>query len=397
MNGCRRQRGMVLPILLLLLSLGGLGWLLARADTGADRAARKLRQETQTNRALEMARDALLGFAANYRNTEHPNADFGYLPCPDLDGDGSSETCGTKDQPSVGRLPYRTLNLPDLRDGAWECLWYAVSGSVKNNPKADILNWDSIGQFRLIDRNGQAIMLAGDQLGLAAAIVFAPGPPLGQQQRTAGQGRCGDGQTAKAEDYLEALGGASAGIVEVRPDALAGNDRLISLTGGEIFAQLKRRTDYAQHLQSVLQAVADCLEQTGLPSPTTPQLHGLLQFGGVPTLSSLNGPCTSAEKRDLSSNWIELMRYGRCTDGSPCLASPPGTCRGVLLFGGERSSTPPQQRISLQDKLTTDQYLEAPTLAALAAGQLQTLHGTISLPFNAPDGPSWGDTALCLP
>jgi hypothetical protein len=397
MSGRRRQQGMVLPILILLLSLGGLGWLLARADTGANRVARKLQQETQTNRALEMARDALLGFAANYRNKEHPNADFGYLPCPDLDGDGSSETCGTKDQPSVGRLPYRTLNLPDLRDGAWECLWYAVSGSFKNNPKADTLNWDSIGQFRLIDWNGQAIMLAGDQLGLAAALVFAPGPPLGQQQRAAGQGRCGDGQMALAEDYLEALGGISSGIVEVRPDTLAGNDRLISLTGGEIFAQLKRRTDYAQHLQSALQAVADCLEQTGLPSPATPQLHSPLQFGGVPALNSLSGPCSSPEKRELSGNWIELMRYGRCADGSPCLSSTSGACRGVLLFGGERSRTPPQQRISLQDKLTTEQYLEAPTLTALTIGQLQALPGNISLPFNASDAPNWSDTALCLP
>jgi hypothetical protein len=109
------------------------------------------RRNAHRPRPAGLAREALLGFAATYRNKEHPNADFGYLPCPDLDGDGSSETCGGQGQTSVGRLPYLTLNLPDLRDGSGECLWYAVSGSFKNNPKADAVNWDSTGSFRLLD------------------------------------------------------------------------------------------------------------------------------------------------------------------------------------------------------------------------------------------------------
>ncbi|WP_161493234.1 hypothetical protein [Zoogloea sp. LCSB751] len=395
MTAARRQQGLVLPILIVLLSLGGLGWLLAHADNGADRAARNLKRETQTTRALEMARDALLGFAANYRNGEHPNADFGYLPCPDLDGDGSAETCGTKGQPSIGRLPYLTLNLPDLRDGSGECLWYAVSGSFKNNPKADTVNWDSIGEFRLIDRDGHPITLPGDQQGLAAAIVFAPGPPLPQQHRTAGQGRCGDGPGAQLEHYLEVLGNTGNGIVDVHLETATNNDRLVSLTSGEIFDQLKRRSDYAQHLQTNLQAVADCLEKTGLPIPPTPQHHGPLQLGNVPPLSTLSGSCTHPEKRDAASNWSELMRYGRCSSGSACLTSPEGPCRGVLLFGGERRSTALlQQRISPQDKLMTTQYLEASTLTALSAGQLHALPAQISV---VPNSTSPDDIALCLP
>lgn len=396
MTPLRRQQGMMLPILILLLSLGGIGWLLARTDTGAERAARNLRRETQTSQALATARDALLGFAANYRNKEHPNADFGYLPCPDLDGDGSSETCGTKDQPSIGRLPYRTLNLPDLRDGAGECLWYAVSGSFKNNPKADTLNWDSIGQFRLLDREGQPIMLTGDQQGLAAAIVFAPGPPLPQQHRTAGPGRCGDEHSAQLEHYVETLGGTHANIVDVLPDAEPGNDRIITLTGNQIFNQLTRRTDYAQHLQDNLQAMAACLEKAKLPIPLAAQPFGSVLLGNPPALHTLSGACINPERRDISSNWSELMRYGRCADGSPCLTSPTGTCRGVLLFGGERLGTPPtQQRITPEDKQMTTRYLETPTLDALAAGRLHGLPQQILL---APDGKAnSGDVALCLP
>ena len=174
-RGRRRQRGMFLPALLVLGALGAVGWLLSHQTSAA---SRQLRQDMQTAHALAVAREALIGFAATYRSKEHPDADFGYLPCPDLDGDGSSETCGTKDQASVGRLPYLTLNLPDLRDGAGECLWYAVAGSVKNNPKPDVLNWDSTGRFRLHDTGGTAIALPGDQTGLAAALVIASQPRL---------------------------------------------------------------------------------------------------------------------------------------------------------------------------------------------------------------------------
>ena len=172
---------MIALALVILLALTATGWLLARRDSDA---TRRLAREQRTADALRIARDALIGFAATYRNALHPDADFGYLPCPDLDGDGSSETCGAKGQTSIGRLPYLTLNLPDLRDGAGECLWYAVSGSFKNNPKADTLNWDSTGKLRLLDANGLPLMLPGDEAGLAAAIVIAARAALDVLART---------------------------------------------------------------------------------------------------------------------------------------------------------------------------------------------------------------------
>ena len=84
-RGRRRQRGMFLPALLVLGALGAVGWLLSHQTSAA---SRQLRQDMQTAHALAVAREALIGFAATYRSKEHPDADFGYLPCPDLDGDG---------------------------------------------------------------------------------------------------------------------------------------------------------------------------------------------------------------------------------------------------------------------------------------------------------------------
>ncbi len=388
-RGRRRQRGMFLPALLVLGALGALGWLLSHQTSAA---SRQLRQDLQTAHALAIAREALIGFAATYRSKEHPDADFGYLPCPDLDGDGSSETCGTKDQASVGRLPYLTLNLPDLRDGAGECLWYAVAGSVKNNPKADVLNWDSTGRFRLHDASGTAIALPGDQAGLAAALVIAAGPPRDGQHRSAGPARCGgDTEARQVREYVEALQAADAsGITPVRTSA--GNDRLMAITTDDIYRQLKRRPSYASWLQQVIQASADCL--ASLPAVVAPERVGPLELGRLPALDRLTGTCRNETLRDAVANWAEAMRYARCVGGTDCLAGIGRRCRGALIFGGERADAS-QRRVDPADRIVTRNYLEADTLAALASGQLASLPATFAI--NAPDRPASADIALCIP
>lgn len=393
------QRGMLLPAFAILLSLGGLGWLLARQDSAADRAARELAHETRTARALLIARDTLIGFAATYRNKEHPNADFGYLPCPDLNGDGSSETCGSKDQPSIGRLPYLTLNLPDLRDGAGECLWYAISGSFKNNPKASVVNWDSSGSFRLLDGSKQTIVLPGDQEGLAVAIVIAAGPPLAGQERAPGPGRCGGDQEARhIQHYVESLGAVSGtGIIDVRNDTPDSNDRIAAITGGDIYRQLKSRDTYAPHLQTVLQATADCLQTARLPRPVEPTPSGAVEIGRLPALDRISGPCNKDTLRDATGNWGEMMRYARCIDGTDCLTGTSNKCAGALLFGGERlNGSTPQRRTNTEERKSTEQYLEPATLAALATGQVSGLPARIALPFATRTNTASADVALCL-
>lgn len=390
----RLQRGMFLPALLVLAALGAAGWLLSQQSSAA---ARQLRQDMQTAQALAVAREALIGFAATYRNREHPNADFGYLPCPDLDGDGSSETCGAKDQASVGRLPYLTLNLPDLRDGAGECLWYAVGGSVKNNPKPDILNWDSAGRFRLNDASGAVVPLPGDPGGLAAAVVIAAGPPLPGQDRSAGPARCGgDPEARNIRHYVEALGATGgAGIIDVRPEP-GGNDRIATITTGDIYRQLKRRSRYGPYLQSLLQATAACLARSTLPAVVAPEPFGPVELGRLPALEQLSGACRNTDLRDATTNWAETMRYARCRGGSDCLAGTTGRCRGALIFGGEPVGRS-QPRLTPADRQATTNYLEAPTLAALTAGRLAGLAERIELPFANADRAASTDVALCIP
>lgn len=126
-----------------------------------------------------------------------------------------------------------------------------------------------------------------------------------------------------------------------------------------------------------------------------PQAHGPVELGLLPPLDRLSGPCRNTElRRHRQLAEMRLRPLG--PDGSDCLASSSGRCRGALIFGGERGGGQP--RITLADRQSTANYLEAPTLAALAAGQLGVLPERIALPFAASSDPAvTTDVALCIP
>src|SRR3954464_2875203 len=126
-----RERGAILLLATLIL-VTAIGFVFAMALGSPASEAMRMRT---TERALAQAREALLAYAADrpINTTVGP----GYLPCPDLDNDGWAEpTCGSLSgdsgqQERLGRLPWKTLGLPDLRDGDGERLWYAVSTRYK--------------------------------------------------------------------------------------------------------------------------------------------------------------------------------------------------------------------------------------------------------------------------
>jgi hypothetical protein len=183
---------------------------LARMAGGQSRAK-------ASDASLAMAKEALVAYASS-----RPIDDVvgpGYLPCPDLDDDGWAEsTCGsmsgeTGQWQRLGRLPWKTLGLPDLRDGFGERLWYAVSSKHKGLLNCtvsaaclDMSPTAAIGTITVRDQTGTVIhdgTLAGTDAptrGGAVAVVFAPGPVLSRwtgpaaagrlQDRTCDGGRC---------------------------------------------------------------------------------------------------------------------------------------------------------------------------------------------------------------
>ena len=197
----RYQRGMALVIATLML-LACIGVLLAIGLVGAAGGAGR---ERASLAALAEAREALIAYAA-----DHPINSVvgpGYLPCPDLDDDGWAEaTCGSQNGDSgqadrLGRLPWKTLGLADLRDGYGERLWYAVSSKYKgllncgvSRACLDMTPDAALGTISVRDNAGSIIhdgtiaQAYRADAGGAVAVVIAPGPPLARAAADGSEG-----------------------------------------------------------------------------------------------------------------------------------------------------------------------------------------------------------------
>src|SRR5574340_734766 len=174
-----RQRGAALMVMLVILVAGAASALVGALSTTTLKNAR---QETTSN-ALAQAKDALIGYAVKVQVSSsdiacadpptyaNPNCQRpGDLPCPDMDNDGDAESncgdaSGSNQYKRLGRLPWKTLGLPDLRDGSGERLWYAVSNNFKNNTRttctapgqAGCLNSDTVGTITVRNPDGNVI------------------------------------------------------------------------------------------------------------------------------------------------------------------------------------------------------------------------------------------------
>jgi hypothetical protein len=298
----RRQSGAALIILTLALLLVLSAYLLGVVEPNRASLAR----EAATERALAEAKAALIAYAVTSYEQTAVSAQyrFGVLPCPDRAAGGvvpegeQDGPCGAKHTNAVGRLPWRTLGIAPVRDGANQCLWYVVSGGHKQNPAPDMRNTDTRGLVEARAPDG-VVPLTGTPPGeRAVAVVIAPGRALEGQDRSdeAGGGvdTCGGNYTAG--NYLDCLDTddgelCDAGTANLVNNALpapvvdtvsvlaAGmpgtggggasafvNDRIAIVTRADLEEALLRRSDLAARLYagagsgSLLDRVAACLE-----------------------------------------------------------------------------------------------------------------------------------------
>ena len=367
------QQGAALMVMLVIMIMGTLAFFVSSLNSIALNNSRN----TVTAEALADAKDAVIGYALTYADT-HSGQALGYLPCPDrngtggINGEGSAETCGNQNVSAVGRLPWKTLGLPALRDGHGDCLWYAVAGTYKNNPSSyNMMNWDNNGQYQILASSG--VSLTGTtQSSYAVAAVFAPGNMLNSQ----GQNRTPDGSapicggnyvTANYLDRDTGIGANNAApstiANAISPFFTAGataniNDQIIFITRQDIWNAIKKRNDFGSFISNALSSTALSTCMAALPSPVT------INFNNTPpTESSVTGSVASLKigrvpKICLSTilnNWQDHLLYGRCTSGS-CLAVNGNTCHGIVIFSGERNAS--QTRISNADKNNWGNYLE---------------------------------------
>jgi len=209
-----------------------------------DTNALAVQREKGAAAALAQAKQALIGRAAADQNRP------GSLPCPDIDNDGSLTLnvdyfSGGVCASLIGRLPWRTLGLPDLRDDAGERLWYALSDLFSDNAVAGLLDNDTKGN-RTVYSESSAVTITSE----AAAVIFAPGPILAGQLRDTATNQ------NTAANYLDSTGGANnaaaAGpyITAQRSDTF--NDRLLVITTAELMPVVEQRV--AREMLALLSA-----------------------------------------------------------------------------------------------------------------------------------------------
>jgi hypothetical protein len=316
----RRQRGAAIlaAVALLVLVVGG------GVIAYLNEAGRQNKRQQDTALAMAKAREALIGYAAGVDLTVGASRP-GDLPCPDTDNDGIAEgNCGnatgtTGQANRLGRLPWRTLGLEDLRDGEGERLWYAVSNSFKNNTRtvcsapgnAGCLNSDARGTITVRQGDGTVILDGSNPDPFvpsgAVAVIISPGGVIQRQGAGASQDRSAAGVNT-ATNYLDVGNGEDNaafadgtgngfinGPVVDANGAVLVNDRVLPVTYDDLMPLLERR---------VAGEVAQCLSGYA----AQPQNNGR-----YPWAASMNATAsTSASSTPYSDT--NGTRFGRIPD-----------------------------------------------------------------------------------
>jgi len=245
------QKGMALWLLLVVVCLFGSYIFFAKTHNSLGRN----KQQQTLSETLMRAREALIARAVTDDNRP------GSLPCPDLvtdssgwnnyPDDGKADMFTMTRCPSyVGRLPWLTLDLPELRDDSNNHLWYALSPALRDDDSAQPINSES------------AMALQVDSQKDIAAIIFAPQTPLAGQQRPSN----------KPADYLDDENGNGDDHTYVSgPPGPRFNDRLLVISRQELMAAVEKRV--ANEVRNCLDRHADAPGNTDhrypWPAPLT--------------------------------------------------------------------------------------------------------------------------------
>ena len=407
----QRQSGLALIAMLTLLGIWGLHLLLGQLS------ATQFRLENEQNAAatLAEARAALLGDAIG----RLPVSDAAYLRLPDLGSNAGSVTEGQasatftgegKDLTVIGKFPWRTLGTTVLRDEQGECLWYVLSGRFKNSTpalKTDVLNWDTLGQIDVVDRNSNLIA------SNLAALLVAPGRALDNQDRAladATYAQCGGNYDAR--NYLDAFNSANfisgfsnyfaASInnraarfpdnktfVMARTDFY--NDGFLFVTVDDIFDPLIGRSDFAG-------AVATLLDDPSFRS----HLQSIVVSGnkGSDNVNCrCNNPtCTLVAGggfQTFCANWKEMLFLTELPAPAAITidGAASGNCSRVLIFAGRKAGG--QTRSSFAEKANPNNYLEAPNVTSFSVPSATSANFTGASAFSSQSPAT--DVVRCLP
>lgn len=255
------QRGQAIFLTALIVLMGVGAALFATLSSTSVSIAN--RQAEHDARMLAQVKEALIAWsAARTPTASNLDARPGELPCPDTDNNGYAENDDNNDgvdttgcvAGAIGRVPWKTLGIPEPRDSTGETLWYAVSGNFRiyrssgtaSHIYTSPITSDTLGTLTVY-QNSTASTLTSQ----AAAVLFAPGLALSAQDRsTTATMSCSapSGTYLRnqcASNYLETLGGvnnaANNGPYIQGPSSSSFNDRVLAITNADLMPLVEQR------------------------------------------------------------------------------------------------------------------------------------------------------------
>ena len=233
-----KQRGLAMIALLSLFAL--VSSYLVVNGMQRTKAEVSNEQERQSSEALKNAKAALIAYTASKAWTVTGASDQpGALPCPDTNNDGVADSCGASNSSRIGRIPWKTLGISDLRDSSGEVLWYALSNNFRETGGTAPINSDTQGTLTITGSTSATQVVA---------VIIAPGQPLSGQDRTPTV--LPDTLGNSTSNFLESTNTSGSEIIittKVAPDTwrskvdpvdkeLVFNDSVVTITQAEIMA-----------------------------------------------------------------------------------------------------------------------------------------------------------------
>ena len=237
------QRGQAMMIAIIIVIFGIAGIVYTTATSGI--AALANRQADETTRAMARVKEALIGWsAARTPIAGSENRRPGELPCPDNDNTGTDS--GSCSAGAIGRVPWRSLGIPEPKDSSGETLWYAIAGPFRNyGMSTSPITSNTQGNLTVYLDSSSTTMTSQ-----AVAVIFAAGAALGTQDRSTTVAACsttGDNRAGNvcAANYLESTGGgnnAQTGgpFIQAQKSGTF-NDRVMAITNADLMPVVEQR------------------------------------------------------------------------------------------------------------------------------------------------------------
>jgi hypothetical protein len=209
---------------------------------------------------LQEAKAALIAYAAaeawdwtsGSGQTDQPGA----LPCPATDTIGTAGSSCSSNASRIGRLPWKTIRAPELRDASGELLWYGLSTNFRKLSGTTVINSDTQG----------TLTVTGSTPGSnVVAVIITPGVALGGQSRTSG------GVASNTfSDFLENVNaGGSELVFSTASSSDTFNDQLITITQADLMAAVEPSV-IARIEQDIKPSLQNYYSQWGrLPYPSS--------------------------------------------------------------------------------------------------------------------------------